>query len=82
MVVLPAFMHDCVCVVGTEEETGGHWAGGVSTGVERQETGCCYQKTGAARWAPQHCLLVANSSQTKSRQLLKKAFDDSILCSK
>ena len=34
--MFPAVMHNCACVVGTEEETEGDGAGEVSTGVESE----------------------------------------------
>ena len=61
-----------VFVVGTEDETGGDGAAEVSTGVESE----------TARWGAQHCLPAANWSRSRSRQLLEKAFDEGMLCSK
>ena len=75
------------CIVATEEETGGDGAGEVSTGVERKSvvrrrravvTGRLVPLAGG----PQHCLPAANSRQSRSRQLLEKAFGEGIPCSK
>ena len=75
------------CIVGTEEETGGDGAGEVSTGEEsesvvRRRRAVVTKKLVLLAGGPQHCLLAADSSQTRSRQLLEKAFDEGIFCSK
>ena len=75
------------CIVGTEEETGRDGAGEVSTGVEsesvvRRRRAVITRKLVPLAGGPQHCLPAADSSQTRSRQLLERAFDESILCFK
>ena len=83
----PAFMYNCVLCFrhwrGDRRRwsrVGVHWRGERDRGA--QEKGCCYQKTGTARWGTQHCLLAADSSQTRNRQLLEKAFEEGIHCFK
>ena len=85
--MFPAFTYNCVLCCRhwridgrSEDRRCVHWRRERECGA--QETGCCYEKTGAARWGGQHCLPAANSSRSRSRQLLKKAFDEDILCSK
>ena len=75
------------CIVGTEEETGGDGAGEVSTGVESESLVRRRRAVVTRRLVPlavgaQHCLPTADSSQTRSRQLLEKAYDEGILCFK
>ena len=75
------------CIKGTEEETGGDEAGEASTGVEgenvvRRRRAVVTRRLVTLTGGPQHCHLAANSSQTRSRQLLEKAFDEGILCFK
>ena len=75
------------CVVGTEEETGGDGAGEVSTGVESESVVRRRRAVVTRRLVPlagglKHCLPAADSSQSRSRQQLEKAFDEGILCSK
>ena len=71
------------CVVGTEEETGGDGAGEVSTGVEsesvvRRRRAVVTRRLVPLAGGPQHCLPAADSSPSRSRQLLEKAFDEGI----
>ena len=47
-----------------------------------QETSCYYWTTSTARWGPQHCLPAADSSESRSLQLLEKVSDEGILCFK
>ena len=73
------------CIVGTEEETGGDGAGEVSAGVEsdcvlRRRRAVVTRRLVPLAGVTQHCLPAADSSQTRSRQLLEKAFDEGILC--
>ena len=75
------------CTIGTEEETGGDGAGEVSNGVESESVVCRRRAVVTRRLVPlaggsQHCLPAADSSQTRSRQLLEKAFDEGTLCFK
>ena len=68
------------CIVGTEEETGGEGAGEVSTGVEsesvvRRRRAVVTRRLIPLAGGPQHCLLAADSRQSRRRQLLEKAFD-------
>ena len=75
------------CNIGTEEETGGDGAGGVSTGVENESVVRRWRAVVTRRLVPlaggpQHCLPAANSSKSRSRQLLEKAFDEGIPCFK
>ena len=87
MVVFQRIFMVVFCIVGTEEETGGDGAGDVHTGVEnesvvrRRRAVVTRRQVPLAR-GPQHCLPAADSSQTRSRQLLEKAFDEGILCFK
>ena len=75
------------CIVGTEEKTGGDGAGEVSTGVEsesmvRKRRAVVTRRIVPLTGGPQHCLPAADSSKSRSRQLLEKAFDEGIPCSK
>ena len=75
------------CIVGTEEEAGGDGAGEVSTGVEnesmmRRRRAVVTRRLVPLAGGPQHCLPAAGSSQSNSRQLLEKAFDEGIPCFK
>ena len=75
------------CIIGTEEETGGDGAGEVSTGVEsesvvRRRRAVVTRRLVPLGGGPQHCLPAANSSESWSRQLLEKAFDEGIPCFK
>ena len=75
------------CVIETEEETGGDGAGEVSTGVERESVvrrrrAVVNRRLVPLARGPQHCLPAADSSKSRSRQLLEKAFDDGIPCFK
>ena len=75
------------CILGTEEATGGDGAGEVSTGVEsesvvRRRWAVVTRQLVPLAGGPQHCLPVADSSQSRSRQLLEKAFDEGIPCFK
>ena len=70
-------------IIGTEEETGGDGAGEVSTGVEsesvvRRRRAVVTRRLVPLVGGPQHCLPAADSSESRSLQLLEKAFDDSI----
>ena len=72
------------CIVGTEGETGGDGAGEVSTGVEseivvRWRRAVVTRRLVPLAGGPQHCLPAAESSESRSRQLLEKAFDEGIL---
>ena len=66
---------------------GGDGAGEVSNGVEseivvrRRRAVVTRQLVGLAG-GTQHCLLAVDLSQNRSRELLEKAFDEGILCSK
>ena len=84
--MLPAFMHNCVNVVGTEEETGRDGAGEKSTGVDSESVVCKRRAVVTRRLVPlaggtQYYLPTADSSHNRNRQLLEKIFDDSILYS-
>ena len=73
-----------LCIIGTEEKTGGDGAGEVSTGVEsesvvRRRRALVTRRLVPLARGPQHCLPAADSSESKSRQLLEKAFDEGIL---
>ena len=68
-------------IIGTEEETGGDGAGEVSTGVE-SESVVRRRRLVPLAGGPQHCLPAADSSESRSRQLLEKAFDEGIPCFK
>ena len=75
------------CIVGTEEQTGEDGAGEVSTGVEsesvvRRRRAVVTRRLVPLAGGPQHCLPAANSSETRSGQLLEKAFDEGIPCFK
>ena len=75
------------CLVDTKEETGGDGAGEVSTGVEsesvvRRRRAVVTRRLIPLPWRPQHCLPAADSSASRSRELLAKAFDEGIPCSK
>ena len=75
------------CIVVTEEETGGDGAGEVSNGVEsesvvRRRRAVVTRKLIPLVGGSQHCFPSADSSQTRSRQLLEKAFDEGIFCFK
>ena len=75
------------CIVGTEEETGEDGAGEVSTGVEsesmvRKRRAVATRRLVLLAGGPQHCLPAADSSESRSRQVLEKAFDEGIPCSK
>ena len=75
------------CIEGTEEKTGGDGDGEVSTGVEsesvvRRRRAVVTRRLVPLAGGPQHCLPAANSSQTRSRQLLEKGFDYGIFCFK
>ena len=75
------------CIIGTEEETGGDGAGEVSTGVEsesvvRRRRAVATRRLVLLAGGPQHCLPAANSSESRSRQLLEKAFDEGVPCFK
>ena len=74
-------------IVATEEETGGDGVGEVSTGVEsesvvRRRWAAITRRLEPLIGGSQHCLSAADSSKSRSRQLLEKAFDEGILCSK
>ena len=74
-------------MVGTEEEAAGDGTGEVSTGVESESVVCRRRAVVTRRLVPlaggpKPCLPEADSSQTRSRQLLEKAFDEGILCFK
>ena len=74
-------------IVGTKEETGGNGAREVPTGVEsesvvRKRRAVVTRRLLPLAWGPQQCLPAADSSQTRSLQLLEKAFDEIILCFK
>ena len=71
------------CIVGTEEETGGDGAGEVSTGVEsesvvRRRRAVVTRRLVPLAGGPQHCLPAVDSSKSRSRQLLEKAFDEGV----
>ena len=75
------------CIVGTEEETGANGAGEVSTGVERESVVRRRRAVVTRRLVPlagggggHHCLPAADSSKSRNRQLLEKAFDEGIPC--
>ena len=75
------------CIVGTEEKTGGDGAGEVSTGVEsesvvRRRRAVVTRRPVPLAGRPQHCIPAADSSESRSLQLLEKAFDEGIPCSK
>ena len=75
------------CIIGTEEETGGDGAGEVSTGVEsesvvRRRRIAVTRRLVPLAGGPQHCLPAADSSESRSGQLLEKAFDEGIPCFK
>ena len=75
------------CIVGTEEETGVDGTGEVSTGVEsesvvRRRWAVVTRRLVPLTGGPQPCLLAADSSENRSRQLLEKAFDEGITCFK
>ena len=75
------------CIVGTEEETGGEGTGEVSTGVEtenvvRRRRAVVTRRLVPLAGGPQYCLPAADSSESRSRQLLEKAFDEVIPCFK
>ena len=75
------------CIVGTEKETGGDGAREVSTGVESESVVRRRRAVVTVRLiplaaGPHFCLPAADSSQTRSRQLLEKAFDQGIFCAK
>ena len=75
------------CIVGTEEETGGDGAGEVFTGVEsksvvRRRRAVVTRRLVPLAGGPQHCLPAADSSESRNRQLLEKAFDEGIPCFK
>ena len=75
------------CIIDTEEETGGDRAGEVSTGVEsksvvRKRRAVVTRRLVPLAGGPQHCLPAADSSKSRSRQLLEKAFDEGIPCFK
>ena len=75
------------CIVGTEEETGGDGAGEVSTGVEsegvvRKRWAVVTRRLVPLAGGPQNCLPAANSTKSRSRQLIEKAFDEGIPCFK
>ena len=75
------------CIVGTAEETGGDGAGEVSTGVEsesvvRRRRAVVTRRLVPLAGGPQHCLHSADASKNRSHQLLEKAFDEGIPCSK
>ena len=74
------------CIVGTEEEAGDA-AGEVSTGVESESVvhrrlAVVTRRLVPLAGGPQHCVPAANSSKSRSRQLLEKAFDEGIPCFK
>ena len=76
-----------LCIIGTEEETGGDGAREVSTGVEsesvvRKRRAVVTRRLVPLAGGPQHCLPAADSSESRSRQLLEKAFDEAIPCLK
>ena len=75
------------CIISTEEETGGDGGGEVSTGVEsesvvRRRRAVVTRRLVPLAGGPQHCLPAANSSESRSRELLEKAFDEGIPCFK
>ena len=75
------------CIVGTEEETAGDGTGEVSRGVEsesvvRRRRAVVTRRLVPLAGGPQHCLPAADSSENRSRQLLDRAFDEGITCSK
>ena len=75
------------CTVGTEEATGGDGTGEVSTGVDsesvvRRRRAVVTRRLVPLAGGPQPCLPAAESSESRSRQLLEKAFDEGILCFK
>ena len=75
------------CIVGTEDDTGGDGAGEVSTGVEsesvvRRRRALVIRRLVPLAGGPQHCLRAADSSKSRSRQLLEKAFDEGMPCFK
>ena len=75
------------CIIGTEEETGEDGAGEVSTGKEsesvvRRRRAVVTRRLVPLAGGPQHCLPAANSSESRSRQLLERAFDEGIPCFK
>ena len=75
------------CIVGTEEETGGDGAGEVSFGVESESVVRRRRAVVTIRLVPlaggrQHCVPAADSSESRSSQLLEKAFDEGVPCSK
>ena len=76
-----------LCIVGTEEETGGDGAGEVSTGVAsenvvRRRRAVVTRRLVPLAGGPQHYLLAADSSKIRSPQLLDKAFDEGTPCFK
>ena len=76
-----------LCIIGTEEETGEDGAGEVSTGVEsesvvRRRRAVVTRRLVPLAGGPQHCLPAADSSESRSPQLLEKAFDEGIPCFK
>ena len=74
-------------IIGTEEETGGDEAGEVSTCVEsksvvRRRRAVVTRRLVPLAGGPQHCLPAVDSSKSRSRHLLEKAFDEGIPCFK
>ena len=75
------------CIVGTEEETGGDGAEEVSTGMEsesvvRRRRAVVTRRLVPLAGGPQHCLPAADSSKSRSRQLLEEAFHEGRPCFK
>ena len=86
LVVFPACICNCVFFCRHWRRDGWRWGRRSVRWCEvweqsAQETSCCLQMTGTARWCSKHCLHAVYWNQSKSRERLEKAYGEGKLCS-